>query len=38
MEQMESNTGMLELMIQPAFAVKDGIIVQVNEGARQYFL
>ena len=38
MERKESNSGILDLMIQPAFTVKDGIIDQVNEAAQQYFL
>lgn len=38
MEQKESTSGMLDLMIQPAFTVKDGIVDKVNEAARKYFL
>lgn len=38
MERKESNSGILDLMIQPAFTVKDGIIDRVNEAAQQYFL
>lgn len=38
MEQKEANSGMLDLMIQPAFTVKNGIVDQVNEAARAYFL
>lgn len=38
MEQKESRMGMLDLMIQPAFTVKDGLIDQTNEAARKYFL
>ncbi len=38
MERKESNSGILDLMIQPAFIVKDGVINRVNEAARQYFL
>ena len=38
MEQKESNPGMLDLMIQPAFTVKNGIIEKVNEAGRKYFL
>lgn len=38
MERMESTSGILNIMIQPAFIVKDGIIDQVNEAARGYFL
>lgn len=38
MERMESTSGMLNLMIQPAFTVKDGRIDLVNEAARGYLL
>lgn len=38
MERKESNSGILDLMIQPAFTVKDGVIDQVNEAAKQYFV
>ncbi len=38
MERKESNSGILDLMIQPAFTVKDGVIDRVNEAAQQYFL
>lgn len=38
MEQKESNSGILDLMIQPAFTVKDGVIDKVNESAKKYFL
>ena len=38
MEQKESTSQILDLMIQPAFAVKDGVIDCVNEAARKYFL
>ena len=38
MEQKESTSGMLDLMIQPAFTVKDGIIDKVNDAARKYCL
>ena len=38
MEQMESTSGILNLMIQPAFTVKDGIVDLVNEAARKYLL
>ena len=31
MEQIEETISMLDLMIRPAFCVKNGIIVQVNE-------
>ena len=38
---MTKNTdslGILELMSQPAFCVKDGIITQVNQAAKHYFI
>lgn len=38
MEQKESTSGMLDLMIQPAFTVRDGVIDKVNEAAQKYFL
>lgn len=38
MEPMESTSGILNLMIQPAFTVKDGIIDVVNEAASKYFI
>lgn len=38
MERKESNSGILDLMIQPAFSVKGGTVVQVNEAAKAYFL
>lgn len=38
MERKESNPGMLDLMIQPAFAVENGIIEKVNEAGKKYFL
>lgn len=38
MERKESNSGILDLMIQPAFTVKDGVVDRVNEAAQQYFL
>ena len=38
MEQKESRVGMLDLMIQPAFTVKDGVIHQTNAAAGKYFL
>ena len=34
MEQVEETISMLDLMIRPAFCVKNGIIVQLNEAAR----
>lgn len=38
MEQMESTSGILNLMIQPAFTVKNGIVDQVNASAKKYLL
>ncbi len=38
MEQKGSTSGFLDLMIQPAFTAKDGVIDLVNESAKQYFL
>ena len=38
MEQKESNPGMLDLMIQPAFTVENGVIEKVNEAGKKYFL
>ncbi|MBE6934042.1 MAG: HAMP domain-containing histidine kinase [Ruminococcaceae bacterium] len=38
MEQMGSTSGILNLMIQPAFTAKDGAIILVNEAAGRYFL
>ena len=38
MEHKESTSGMLDLMIQPAFTVQDGVIVKVNIGAKAYHL
>lgn len=38
MERKESNPDLLDLMIQPAFMVKDGVIVRVNEAAQKYFI
>lgn len=38
MERKESNPGMLDLMIQPAFTVENGIIEKVNEAGSKYFL
>jgi signal transduction histidine kinase len=34
MEQLENIAGMLDLMVRPAFCVKDGVIAGVNQGAR----
>lgn len=33
MEQLENIAGMLDLMVRPAFCVKDGIIAAANQGA-----
>lgn len=38
MEQIEETISMLDLMIRPAFCVKNGIIVQVNEAARSHMI
>lgn len=38
MEQIEETISMLDLMIRPAFCVKDGIIVRVNEAARKHMI
>ena len=38
MEQKESTSGMLDLMIQPAFTVKDSVIDQINAAAKGYCL
>lgn len=38
MERKEYNPDLLDLMIQPAFMVKDGVIVRVNEAAQKYFI
>lgn len=38
MERKESNSGMLDLMLQPSFIVKSGAVVQVNEAAQKYFI
>ena len=38
MERKESTSGMLELMLQPAFIVKDGVVVQANSAAEKYFI
>lgn len=34
MEQLENIAGMLDLMVRPAFCVKDGVIAAVNQGAK----
>lgn len=38
MERNESMAEIINLMMQPAFTVKDGIIVLINEAAKQYTL
>ncbi len=38
MERKESNPGMLDLMIQPAFTVENGVIQKVNDAGKKYFL
>ena len=38
MERKESNSGMLDLILQPAFTVQDGVIAAVNDAAKAYFL
>ena len=38
MEQMGDTMGMLDLMIRPAFCVRDGVIVRVNQAAKGYLL
>ena len=38
MERKESDPGMLDLMIQPAFSVENGVIEKVNEAGKKYFL
>lgn len=38
MEDQKDMHGMLELMLQPAFFVRDGMITMVNHGARQLLL
>ena len=38
MEQMESTSGLLNLILQPAFTVKNGVIDKVNEAAQKYLL
>lgn len=37
MTRKESNPGMLDLMIQPAFSVENGVIEKVNEAAKKCF-
>ncbi len=38
MERKESNIGMLDLIVQPAFAVRNGVIATVNDAAKAYCL
>ena len=38
MEHKKSNSGILDLMIQPAFTVKAGVVDRINEAAQQYFV
>lgn len=38
MEQLENIAGMLDLMIQPGFCVKDGVIAAANQGATIRFI
>lgn len=38
MERKESNAGMLDFIIQPAFTVRDGVIDTVNDAAKAYFI
>ncbi|MBE6958730.1 MAG: HAMP domain-containing histidine kinase [Ruminococcaceae bacterium] len=38
MERKESNSGMLDLMVQPAFIVREGIVTQANPAAEKYFI
>lgn len=38
MEQLENIMGMLDLMVRPAFCVKDGIIAHANQGALRYLI
>ena len=38
MERKESDPGMLDLMIQPAFSVENGVVVKVNEAGKKYFI
>lgn len=38
MEDQKDMLGMLELMVQPAFFVRDGMITLANQAARQYLL
>lgn len=38
MEQFNNTTDMLDLMIRPAFRVKDGVITHVNQAAQSFML
>ena len=38
MEYKESTSGMLDAMVQPAFTVRNGVIYEINAGAKAYFL
>ena len=38
MEQKESNSGILDFMIQPAFTVKNGVVDRINQAAQQYLV
>ena len=38
MEEQKDKNGMLEMMMQPAFCVRNGIITQVNQAARQLYI
>ena len=38
MEQLENIIGMLELMVRPAFCVKDGIVSGINQGAKNHLI
>lgn len=38
MEQLQDIIGMLDLMVRPAFCVKDGIITGINQGAKSHLV
>lgn len=38
MEQFQNITGMLDLIVRPAFCVKDGIVTAMNQGAKKRLL
>ena len=38
MERKESNFGMLDMVIQPAFAVRNGVVMHANDAAKAYFI